>query len=70
MLVDWGCKRADERGLISVLMASEAGLKLYERSGFELKMTIEMDLRPYGLDEIEIRRGVCERVSHVMCRVC
>jgi hypothetical protein len=58
MLVKWGCDKADERGLISVLQASQAGLNLYLKHGFEIKRIREFDLRPYGVDETEIRRGM------------
>jgi hypothetical protein len=63
MLMEWGCKRADELGLVAILTASEAGLPLYLRHGFEVKKTIEMDLRPWGVDETELRRGVCRSLG-------
>jgi predicted N-acetyltransferase YhbS len=56
MLVRWGCKKADERGVISILQAAEAGLQLYLKHGFEIVKETPMDLRPYGVDETEIRR--------------
>lgn len=55
-LVEWGTKRADERGLKSVLMASEAGLGVYLKHGFKVVKEIEMDLRLYGLEATELRR--------------
>lgn len=58
MLVDWGCQRADERGLISVLTASEAGLKVYLKHGFEVVRAYELDLVPYGLAKVEFRRNM------------
>lgn len=58
MLVKWGCERADERGLISVLTASEAGLKVYLNHGFEVVRDYELDLTPYGLAKIERRRNM------------
>lgn len=58
MLIKWGCDKADERDLISVLQASQAGLNLYLKHGFEIKKIRELDLRPYGVDETEIGRGM------------
>ena len=58
MLVQWGCDRADEKGLMSALMSSEAGLKVYQKHGFEVVMETPFDLRPYGVDETETRRGL------------
>lgn len=58
MLMKWGCDRADERRLISVLQASQAGLNVYLKHGFEIKMEVDLDLRPYGVDGFEIRRGM------------
>jgi predicted N-acetyltransferase YhbS len=56
MLVKWGCEKADERGIITVLQAAEAGLQLYLKNGFEIVREKPMDLRPFGVDETEIRR--------------
>ena len=56
MLVDWGCKKADQHGIMCVLTASKAGLPLYMKHGFEIKKVFELDLRPHGYDEIEQRR--------------
>jgi hypothetical protein len=39
-------------------MASAAGLGLYLKYGFEVKMETPLDLRPFGVDETEIRRGM------------
>ncbi|KAK1047119.1 hypothetical protein LTR74_017815 [Friedmanniomyces endolithicus] len=58
MLVKWGCEKTDERGLMSILMASEAGLPIYLKHGFELVQETPMDLRPFGVDETDIRRGM------------
>lgn len=55
-LVEWGIKRADECGLKSVLMASEAGLGVYLKHGFKVVKEIEMDLEPYGVEATELRR--------------
>lgn len=55
-LVEWGTQRADQRGLKSVLMASEAGLGVYLKHGFKVVKEIEMDLRPYGVEATEVRR--------------
>lgn len=58
MLVAWGCEKADERGLISVLTSSEAGLKVYLNHGFEVVRDYELDLEPYGLKKVERRRNM------------
>lgn len=55
-LIEWGTQRADERGLKSVLMASEAGLNAYLKHGFKVVREVEMDLRPYGVEATELRR--------------
>jgi GNAT superfamily N-acetyltransferase len=47
-LIEWGTQRADERGLKSVLMASEAGLGAYLKHGFKVV--------PYGVEATELRR--------------
>ena len=58
MLVQWGCDKADERGLISVLGASKAGFSLYLKHGFEVVKEREIDLRPYGVDEMDVGRSM------------
>jgi GNAT superfamily N-acetyltransferase len=61
MLVRWGTDEADKRGIISVLQASQMGLGCYLKNGFEIVREVEMDLKPFGVDEIEIRRGMIRR---------
>lgn len=56
MLVKHGCDLADEAGLISVLTASSAGYRLYEKHGFTTYKYHDLDLRPFGVDDIEPRR--------------
>lgn len=58
MLVKYGCDLADKMGIVCALTASEAGYPLYARHGFELKYVGEMDLRPFGVDATEPRRGM------------
>lgn len=58
MLVQYGCDLADAKGVPCALTASEAGYPLYLRHGFELKQTSEMDLRPFGVEAVEVRRGM------------
>lgn len=65
MLIEWGTKQADEQGLISVLQASKAGEALYRRHGFELVRVREMDLRPYGVDATELRKGMIRQPKRV-----
>lgn len=57
----WGCEKADELNMISAVYASEAGLKVYTKHGFEVVETSEFDLRPYGVDATELRRGMIRR---------
>ena len=61
MLVAWGCKRADERGVPSGLTASEAGLGTYLKNGFKVVKEVELDLRPYGVEGTETRRHMLRR---------
>ena len=58
MLVKYGCDVADERGIPCALTSTEAGYSTYVRHGFEVKVTYEMDLRPYGVEATELRRGM------------
>ena len=58
MLLGWGCDYADERGLMCVLQASWLGLRLYESFGFVVVKQGSLDLLPFGIDQIEIRRGM------------
>lgn len=55
-LIEWGTKRADERGLKCVLMSSPSGLGVYLKHGFKVVKEVEMDLRPYGVESKETRR--------------
>lgn len=61
MLVKWGCKKADEHNILSILHASPAGLSLYLKNGFELAEQYDLDLRPWGVDETTIRRGMIRK---------
>ena len=36
--------------------ASAVAEAVYKKSGFEVKKTVEMDLSPFGKDEVELRR--------------
>ena len=56
LLVQWGCREADEKGIICVLTASAKGLPLYLKNGFEIKQVKELDLNPWGYNEVELRR--------------
>lgn len=58
LLVKWGCHKADEHGLMTVLTASEAGLRVYLKHGFKVVKETHLDLRPFGVDETEIRRNM------------
>lgn len=61
MLVKWGIDEADQRGIISVLQASEMGLGCYLKQGFEVVKEVFMDLKPFGVDEVEVRRNMIRR---------
>lgn len=56
MLVKWGCDKADELGIMAACTASTAGEFVYKKNGFEVRKAVEMDLSPFGADEIELRR--------------
>ena len=58
MLVKWGCDQADEHGMICALQASKPGEAVYTKHGFEMKKIVELDLKPYGVNEIAVRRGM------------
>ncbi len=58
MLVEWGCKQADELGIICALAASTAGEAVYKKHGFVVKQVNELDLSPFGVDEVELRRAM------------
>jgi len=58
MLIKYGCDFADEHGILCALTSSEAGYSVYSRHGFEVKKVSDMDLRPYGVDKTEVRRGM------------
>ncbi|KAI6870689.1 hypothetical protein KC343_g7171 [Hortaea werneckii] len=61
MLVQWGCDKADERGMIAALMATEAGIGVYLRHGFQVMKQTMLDLRPYGVDASDPRVGMLRR---------
>lgn len=56
MLIQYGCDIADQRGILGVLTASAAGESLYKKHGFEIVQVTPLDLRPYGVEETEMRR--------------
>lgn len=56
MLVKWGCDKADELGIMCACTASAAGEAVYKKNGFQVKQAVELDLSPFGADEIELRR--------------
>lgn len=58
MLVKWGTDKADELGIIAKLTASASGYPLYLKHGYKLITEDELDLRPFGVDETEIRRNM------------
>ena len=56
MLVKWGCDQADELGIMCACTASTDGEYVYKKNGFEVKKAVELDLSPFGVNEIELRR--------------
>lgn len=56
MLVRWGCDKADEMGIMAACTASAAGEAVYKKNGFEVKKLVELDLSPFGYNEVELRR--------------
>ena len=56
MLVKWGCDKAEELGILAACTASAAGEAVYKKSGFEVKKAVELDLSPFGVEEVELRR--------------
>lgn len=61
MLVRWGCEKADERGMVAALMATEAGVGVYLRHDFQVLNETVLDLRPYGIDASDLRIGMLRR---------
>jgi len=48
-LVDWGCARADEEGLVCTLEASQEGMRLYLKKGFiKIREEVVVDEKGYG----------------------
>ncbi|KAI7540712.1 hypothetical protein KC331_g9009 [Hortaea werneckii] len=58
MLVQWGCEKADERGMVAALMATKAGVGVYLRHGFQVLNETMLDLRPYSVDASDLRIGM------------
>ena len=58
MLVKWGCDKADKLNLLATLHTSPVAEKLYTRHGFEIKKVSEQDLRPWGVEETVLRKGM------------
>ncbi|KAI7365150.1 hypothetical protein KC354_g5109 [Hortaea werneckii] len=61
MLVRWGCEKADERGMVAALMATEAGVGVYLKHDFHVLNETVLDLRPYGIDASDLRIGMQRR---------
>ena len=50
LIVDWGCRKADELGLLGYLEGSSGGKGLYKKYGFEEKEELVTDLTMHGGD--------------------
>ncbi|KAI7308276.1 hypothetical protein KC315_g13412 [Hortaea werneckii] len=61
MLVRWGYEKADERGMVAALMATEAGVRVYLRHDFHVLSETVLDLRPYDIDASDLRIGMLRR---------
>lgn len=48
MLLEWGTREADERGLQSFVAASIVGRPVYSRKGFEVVDTVQFDMTQFG----------------------
>ncbi|KAI0582375.1 WD repeat containing protein 48 [Pyrenophora tritici-repentis] len=48
VMLDWGLGKADERGLVLYLNATETGQVVYEKRGFRLVRALEWDRKPWG----------------------
>lgn len=48
MLLEWGCKKADEQGLDAYLDATPIGRPLYQRYGFVIERESDIDLAQFG----------------------
>lgn len=57
MLIKYGGDVADEQGVLCALTSSEAGHCIYTTWTRSKEIT-EMDLRPYGVDAVEMRRNM------------
>ena len=57
MLVQWGCERADAKGVEAYVEASSIGEPLYARYGFQKVREVGIDLREFGGGE-EMRFSV------------
>jgi len=61
MLLEHALQVADERGIISVMQASEMGWPLYHSLGFEVVKETALDLKPFGLDASVPHRDMIRR---------
>lgn len=58
MLVRWGCRNADEHGMLCALTASPAGWNMSLKNGFEVVEQYDLDLRQWGVNETTLRRAM------------
>lgn len=71
-LVAWGCRKADESGLLAYCEASPEGLNLYKRHGFREVDRVTVDLEPWGGNKGEfhsygllVREKITEREHNI-----
>ena len=58
MLVKRVIDETDRRGIVSVLQASEMGIGCYRKVGFEVVSEVQIDLKPFGVDAVEVTRNM------------
>ena len=58
MLLEWGTSRADKESLECFVDGTTAGLPTYERAGFVIKKTFELDLRKFGIEHTLLGYGM------------
>ena len=54
MLIRWGTEKADNAQLPAFLEATQVGVPLYAREGFQPRHEEVFDLKKYGLDGTDV----------------
>lgn len=53
LLLNWGLEKADTEGLAVYLTASEAGKRMYDKRGFEVRRVVEWDRAEWGGEGVD-----------------